>query len=184
MNASVGTYAFKKRAKYTIIPSFPGFEESIYRSELHGEVSSYLASLLLCLLSLKIRLTLLPKSWYCKWWRSWCSSIWSKYFTYFFGPISLWPMAGGSGCTVSSNLTGSHGSQNTKHEPRPVKNCIWTAHHFFISESVCYRKLDYWTRQFTELRPNHNGSCTHNMTNRNKGNWWGWGQSKCLRPGT
>lgn len=174
----------KKRTKYTIIPSFPGFEESIYRSELHGEVSSYLASLILCLLSLKIRLTLLPKSWYCKWWRSWCSLIWSKCFTYFFGPISLWPMAESSGCTVSSNLTGSHGSQNTKHEPRPVKNCIWTAHHFFISESVCYRKLDYWTRQFMELRPNHNGSCTHNITNRNTGNRWGWGQSKCLRPGT
>lgn len=66
-----------------------------------------------------------------------CSSIWS---------VSLWPMSESRGCTVVSNLTGSHGSQNTKHKPRPVKNRIWTAHHFFISESVCYRKLDYWTR--------------------------------------
>lgn len=146
MNAAVDTSAFKKRCEYTIIPSYPGFKGSISRSELHGEVSSYLACPLLCLLSLKIRLTLLPRSWYCKWWTMCCSSIWWKCFTYFFGPISLWPMAEGSGCTVSSNLTGSHGSQNTKHKARPVKNCIWTAHHFFISESVCYRKLDYWTR--------------------------------------
>lgn len=66
-----------------------------------------------------------------------CSSIWS---------VSLWPVWESRGSTVMSNLTGRHGSQNTKHKPRPVKNRIWTAHHFFISESVCYRKLDYWTR--------------------------------------
>lgn len=66
-----------------------------------------------------------------------CSSIWS---------VSLWPMSESRGCAVMSNLTGRHGSQNTKHKRRPVKNRIWTAHHFFISESVCYRKLDYWTR--------------------------------------
>lgn len=42
-----------------------------------------------------------------------------------------------------------------------VKNNIWTAHHFFISECVCWRKLDYWTRPVYWAAARWHATCKH-----------------------
>lgn len=98
-----------------------------------------------------------------------CSSIWS---------VSLWPMSESRGCTVMSNLTGCHGSQNTKHKSRPVKNRIWTAHHFFIIESVCYRKLHYSTRAVSGAAALPQRILQAQHSKQKQGDLVGWGAAQ------